>query len=246
MRVKDMQIGESLVCSRHGGRVSLTHRMKTAQCRVCDDCIKAYSRKWSKAQANASLAARQERRRDGVEHAHDEKETWAAVPGAPGYEASTAGRVRSIDRQLVCGRRCLGTVLRPYITGRGYRLVRLRINGKTASKSVHAIVALTFIGPRPSPMHHVAHGDGIPGNNALANLRYATPAENEADKVRHGTKFVPRGEHNGHAKLTMAQVQAIRQALRSGRRQLEIASSYGVSQSLIAHIKSGKHWKPNV
>lgn len=42
MRVKDMDVGTKLACSRHGGLVSLTEGMKKDQRRVCDDCIARY------------------------------------------------------------------------------------------------------------------------------------------------------------------------------------------------------------
>jgi hypothetical protein len=35
--------------------------------------------------------------------------------------------------------------------------------------------------------HQAAHGDGAGLNNRLANLRWATRRENEADKIKHGT-----------------------------------------------------------
>jgi hypothetical protein len=51
---------------------------------------------------------------------------------------------------------------------------------------VHHLVLEAFVGPRPAG-HEAAHGDGDKTNNALANLRWATPKENAADRYRHGT-----------------------------------------------------------
>lgn len=64
---------------------------------------------------------------------------------------------------------------------------------------------------------------------------------------RRGTKVRPenlralRGESHPRAKLTEAQVDAIR---RSDRSQRALASMYGVSQKTISLIKRGLIWKP--
>ncbi|WP_208609489.1 HNH endonuclease signature motif containing protein [Streptomyces atriruber] len=54
-------------------------------------------------------------------------------------------------------------------------------------ESAHFLVCVAFHGPRPTASHQVAHGDGDPTNNRPCNLRWATPAENSAGAVRHGT-----------------------------------------------------------
>jgi hypothetical protein len=48
---------------------------------------------------------------------------------------------------------------------------------------IHQIVAKAFLGPRPTGMQ-VAHNNCNHRDNRLSNLRYATPAENQADS-RH-------------------------------------------------------------
>lgn len=64
--------------------------------------------------------------------------------------------------------------------------------------AVHRLVAIAFISDPPSPVHQAAHGDGVPGHNAAANLRWATPSENQSDRRTHGTaerrhdgRFIP-------------------------------------------------------
>ena len=65
----------------------------------------------------------------------------------------------------------------------GYVSVNLYGMGRMRRRRVHALVAEAFIGPRPRRFQ-VAHGDSIRTNNAVTNLRYATCAENIADKFR--------------------------------------------------------------
>ena len=60
---------------------------------------------------------------------------------------------------------------------------------------IHQLVAVAFYGPRPSPDHQAAHRDGNKLNNHKSNIRWCTRAENEADKVLHGTSN--RGDRNG-------------------------------------------------
>jgi hypothetical protein len=103
---------------------------------------------------------------------------------------------------------------------------------------VHALVCEAFHGVKPSPQHEVAHNDGVRANNRADNLRWATRAENHADKVAHGT--AQRGEANGNSKLTEEEAEEIRADNRS---QTAIAKHYGVSQATIWRIKRGLVWK---
>jgi hypothetical protein len=97
-----------------------------------------------------------------------------------------------------------------------------------------------FVGIRPQGME-CCHNDGNPQNNHWSNLRWDTPKNNHADKVKHGT--TNRGEQCGTAKLTLEQVRAIRQ---DTRLQRIIAAEYGVKDNTISRIKSFKRWAHDV
>lgn len=96
-------------------------------------------------------------------------------------------------------------------------------------------------GPPPTPRHEAAHscGKGHEGCVNPKHLRWATPEENQADKIIHGT--TNRGERCGSAKLTEDDVRYIRIHLNS-RCNKEIASLYGVTDSAIRSIKSRRTW----
>jgi hypothetical protein len=81
------------------------------------------------------------------------------------------------------------------------------------------------------------HLDGDPANNALTNLAWGTRAENMHDKIRHGTER--HGEEKANARLTAAQVHAIRLDARSSR---SVAVDYGVSHTTILGIRRGRTW----
>ena len=118
-------------------------------------------------------------------------ERWKPVTGHEGiYEVSNHGRVRSVDRTVTRSdgqvHRRKGKLLRTPLNQRGYQVVNLCIQGKCQIRTVHSLIAETFIGTRPEGME-VCHNDGIKTNNRVDNLRYGTRSDNTLDKVRHGT-----------------------------------------------------------
>lgn len=172
-------------------------------------------------------------------------ESWAPVPGYEGmYEASSQGRIRSLDRTVVRTdgrqRRLTGRVLRIRIDARtGYPKVTLYRQAAPTHRYVHALVAEAFLGPRPEGCE-VAHGDGVKTNVCLSNLRYATSAENKADRLAHGTSN--RGTRHPFAVLAEADVMAIARALDAGSKQREVAARFGVSRTAISAISTGRSW----
>lgn len=83
-----------------------------------------------------------------------------------------------------------------------------------------------------------ADRDGDKMNPALSNLRYATRAENEADKIAHGTRTI--GSRSSLAKLTEDQVREIRR--RASEPREEIAREFGCSKSNIGDIIRRRSW----
>lgn len=63
--------------------------------------------------------------------------------------------------------------------------------------------------------------------------------------ICHGTGwFTPnRGERNGNAKLTAAQVQAIRRRYARGEKAHVLAELFGVNPENIAHIVKRRSWR---
>ncbi|MBB3411196.1 hypothetical protein FHT87_005149 [Rhizobium sp. BK316] len=119
----------------------------------------------------------------------------------------------------------------------GYGLVR--IDGKSAL--VSRFVCEKICGPAPSITHEAAHscGKGHLGCATKRHLSWKTPTENKADQLIHGTRA--RGTKHGNAKLTEAAVETIR-SLCGKAKQAEIAQRFGVDQSVISRVQSGKRW----
>lgn len=169
----------------------------------------------------------------------EEAEEWRAVPNHPGYEASSLGRVRSMDRWILnkLGRKCFlpSVMLKPVVGSKKYHVLNL---GPVKCRKVSVVVCTTFHGEKPSPNHQVAHWNGDIHDNRPANLRWATPKENTGDQMRHGTR--PLGKRHWKSKLSDADVLAIRS---SGLILRTISERYGISIGHAHNVVKGKSWK---
>lgn len=187
--------------------------------------------------ANRSSAVMQQR--------SEPHEEWRAIEGWPGYEVSALGRVRSWKqrtkgRKWAVDRHQTPRILRPEVRN-GYRAVLLSELGKKSRKaSIQRLVLAAFVGPQPSSIH-AAHQNGIKTDNRLANLRWATPPDNNADKIQHGTR--QNGERAGSAKLNWQSVAAIRERRSAGEGVSALAREFGVCRNTITNITTGRTWE---
>lgn len=177
---------------------------------------------------------------------HNMKEEWKDVVGYEGlYQVSNHGRIRSLDRlrHYSDGRASYvqkGKVMSLQENGKGRLILKLvNSEGRGKGHQVHILELEAFKGIRP-PGYVGCHNDSDPLNNKIDNLRWDTPAGNEADKVANGTSN--RGERHGNSKLTQAQVMKIRERLKAGESQRKIAPDFGVHQVHISKINRGLRW----
>jgi len=105
----------------------------------------------------------------------------------------------------------------------------------------HRVMCEIVYGPAPTSRHEAAHscGKGSEGCVNPRHLYWATPTENQADRIKHGTSN--RGERHGSAVLTERDVIEIR-SLRGRLKQNEIAAMFGISRTCIRLIHSRKTW----
>lgn len=139
------------------------------------------------------------------------------------------------------------------ITISGYYYVS--ILGK--KKSIHSLVANAYL-VKPNGDFEINHKDGNRLNNHYTNLEYVSHLENMQHAYKNGlisienrkenannARSIYRTKTNRHtaAKLTKEQVLEIKELLKQGVKQEDIAKKYGVSRTPISHISSGKSWK---
>jgi hypothetical protein len=107
-------------------------------------------------------------------------------------------------------------------------------------RGVHRVMCEHRNGPPPSPEHQAAHscGKGHLGCVNPHHLNWKTVSENQIERYQHSglTK---------KAKLTPAQVDEIR-ALEGRAKVNDIAEMFGVSDTTIRSILSGKLWNDTV
>lgn len=121
----------------------------------------------------------------------------------------------------------------------GYATIRLQADKRVFKPYVHRIVCEAFNGPCPEGKSIVAHNDGDFTNNTPENLRWATHAENQRDRERHGTHN--RGERSHLAKLTWEDAEEIRSSPLPSK---VIAAEFGVTAANVRQIRRGDTWVP--
>lgn len=164
---------------------------------------------------------------------------WRPTAGFEKYEVSEFGDLRKV-----------GTISRVkgFLDSDGYvRYVLRDARGVRLYPAAHQLVARAFLGEPSFEGAEVAHADGSRLHCHHSNLRWATVLENHADKREHGT--TPAGERNPRAKITEADVHAIRRDYRlikapgSGRRLSELDERYGLCRVSIIRIATGESWQ---
>lgn len=170
--------------------------------------------------------------------ANEVAEEWRVIPGVPGYEASSLGRIR---RSVPPTSKKFGKTLVGRVNNAGYLYVSTSISNVNRSRYVHQLVALAFHGPKPPGMI-VAHVDENKQNNAALNLTYKTPGDNLRQALDSG-RFKPcHGEAHTYAKLTDEQVREIRR--RAGAEShTALGREFGVARSAIYQIYHRRTWK---
>lgn len=167
-----------------------------------------------------------------------DSEIWKDIPGHEGYQASSLGRVRSVDRVKVLTHWLSGKTFEKTLKGKilspapycKTEHLSLPLGRGTNGIPVHQLILMTFIGPCPKGME-VLHKNGISTDNRLENLRYGTRTENILDVYNDNGRW---------RKLSESQVQSIKNRLAKGEKGSKLADEFGVSQTIISQIKLGK------
>ena len=164
-------------------------------------------------------------------------EIWKSHPEIAGIEVSNLGRVRTLDR-VVSGengtRSLKGRVLKQQLNHNGYLQVGFRVNGKRVNKSIHRLVAQTFI-KNPDNLPEINHKDSDPTNNNVSNLERCSRSYNQKYREKYGISATESLGHPVFAiNLTTLKVYRFRS-------QHEASRALGVYQASINKVIKGKY-----
>lgn len=124
------------------------------------------------------------------------EELWKDIRGYEGlYQVSTTGKIKSLNynHRKIEKKRKLDK------SNKGYLCVLLCKDGIHKKRSVHRIVAETFI-PNQRNLPQVNHIDGNKENNCVNNLEWCTNGYNEKHAYKLRLKKKNYGKKNGMAK----------------------------------------------
>lgn len=131
------------------------------------------------------------------------KEIWKNIKGYEElYQVSNLGRVKSLERyrnfycylqNKNCKSKIKSKILKQVFNGNKYYTVGLCKNSKCKTKTVHRLVAETFI-PNPDNLPQINHIDGNKQNNCVNNLEWCTQSENTIHAIKTGLLKVRKGK----------------------------------------------------
>ena len=133
-------------------------------------------------------------------------------------------------------------IVKPVITSNGYCHVTITYDGKQYIKSIHRLVAETFL-PNINNLPEVNHKDGVKTHNWVWNLEWCTPKDNIHHAFRTGLKKGMKGSEHPNHRITDEVALRICEMLASGKYSYdEIAETTGASYSIVKKIKNGTRW----
>jgi hypothetical protein len=159
---------------------------------------------------------------------------WRTCPSLDGHEVSEYGHLRRVvDLKKHSSRYPKGREYSYGLAGKGYPFYNVKVGDRRKNFYAHKLVAEAFVGVQPQGTE-VAHNDGDKMNCHHSNLRYATPSENNRDKLKHGTNLA--GDNSPHTKLKSNNASAIFALYGMGFSQKEIGDMYGTSQTSVGRF----------
>ena len=119
-----------------------------------------------------------------------ETEVWKDIPGFEGYQASSFGRIRSVDRvvkSITGPRNYKGRILKQSKRGE-YLCIRI---GERPTENVHILIAMTYHGHQPNKWDKVVnHKDLDKHNNRPDNIEIITQRENANKRhIKSSSKY---------------------------------------------------------
>jgi hypothetical protein len=176
------------------------------------------------------------------------EEAWKAVVGYEGlYEVSDFGNVRSLDRQVPDStygvKNLQGKTLRQQVSTNKYKSVTFSKYGKVSVKTVHRLVALSFLPVAFPDTLQVNHKNLDKLDNRLVNLEWCTNLENRQHATQAG-KHCGLLNPNYQLRHTVEKVLEVKTLLATTTlTQLQIGQKTGMSEDMVGSILRGESWQ---
>lgn len=159
---------------------------------------------------------------------------WRKCVSIDGHEVSEHGHLRRVvELKNHSTRYPAGHIYSYGLAGKGYAFYNVKVGDKRKNFYAHKLVAEAFVGRQPEGTE-VAHNNGDKLNCHWTNLRYATPKENNADKVAHGTHRA--GETHPNTKLKNKHLSDVIALRNAGLSQKDIGHQFDVSQKAVCRF----------
>jgi hypothetical protein len=139
------------------------------------------------------------------------------IPGFPGYQATSDGRIWSKKRNIF---------LKSRLEKAGYVQVGLSVNNRSVMRRAHVLISSAFFGPREKGFN-VDHINNIRSDNRVSNLRYLTIRDN---LLRRACKMTPE------------LVKELRAMSQSGVTTKDLALTFNIHPCSITRIIRGERW----
>jgi hypothetical protein len=167
-------------------------------------------------------------------------EIWKDVKGYEGiYQISSLGRLK-VKLKFRKYRDYNEKILNPTKDKDGYLRTALTKDNKKQMKTIHRLVAETFLENNLNyPV--VNHINGIKDDNRVENLEWCSVLQNNLHAIKLGFKKSPNGEKHHMCKISSKEVLEIKEN-KDNLFQRQLAVKYNISQTQISRILNNKRW----
>ena len=174
-----------------------------------------------------------------------EGEIWKDIIGYENYyQISNFGRVRSLERNIVCKNGMFKPIKKRIICqsldGKGHYLQTLLSRDNIRKQHLtHRLVGMNFL-ENPLNKPQINHKDGVKTNNMLYNLEWVSKIENG----QHRTKILNKGirENNSMAKFSNLDVIYI-YTNPDNLTSVELQKKFNCGNFIITAIWNGHRWQ---